>query len=226
MKITFYGQACVAVELKGHRLLFDPFITDNPLAKNIDVDDIEADFILLTHAHGDHIADTERIARRCGSTIISNYEVAAYFGNQGFAYHPMNHGGKAKFPFGIAKYVQAVHTSSFPDGRYGGQPGGFVVWDDSHCFYHAGDTALTLDMQLIPMTCPKLDIAFLPIGDNFTMGYEDAVIAARFVEADRVLGIHYDTFPYIEIDKDAAKKAFVAAGKDLILLPIGESMEI
>ncbi|MGH1435513.1 MAG: metal-dependent hydrolase [Lewinella sp.] len=226
MKVTYYGHACVAIETKGKTILFDPFISPNEKAAHINVDDIHADFILLTHAHIDHVADTRAIAARCGSKVISNYEIAMHYGVKGIAHHPMNHGGKASFEFGTAKYVNAVHTSSFQDGSYGGQPGGFVVWNEEGCFYNAGDTALTMDMKLIPMTCPKLDFALFPIGDNFTMGYEDAVLAAEFAQVDKVIGIHYDTFGYIEIDTVAAKKAFADSGKELILLSIGESIDI
>jgi L-ascorbate metabolism protein UlaG (beta-lactamase superfamily) len=225
MKVTFYGQACVAVETQGKKILFDPFISPNEKASHINVDDIEADYILLTHAHGDHVADVMPIGERCESKLISNFEITNYYQAKGLEVHPMNHGGKFTFDFGTAKYVNALHTSSFPDGTYGGQPGGFVIWNEEGCFYHAGDTALTFDMKLIPQTCPKLDFALLPIGDNFTMGYEDAVIAAGFIECDTIIGIHYDTFGYIEIDHEAAKKAFADSGKELILLSIGESFE-
>ncbi|MEL7221980.1 MAG: metal-dependent hydrolase [Bacteroidota bacterium] len=225
MKVTFYGQACVGVEMNGTHILFDPFITPNEQASHINIDDIAADYILLTHAHGDHIADVEHIAKKNGSTIIANYEVASHYGEKGFNIHPMNHGGKTKFDFGTVKMVNAVHSSVFPNGSYGGNPAGFVIWGGGKSFYHAGDTALTMDMQLIPLTCPRLDFAILPIGDNFTMGYEDAVIAADFVKAEKTLGVHYDTFPYIEIDHAAAKKTFADSGKELILLSIGESAD-
>ncbi|MEL7251934.1 MAG: metal-dependent hydrolase [Bacteroidota bacterium] len=226
MRITFYGHACIATETKGKRLIFDPFISPNEMAAHIEVDSIKADYVLLTHAHGDHIADAESIAKRNDSTIISNFEIVTHYGNKGFKGHPLAHGGKAKFDFGTAKYVNAIHTSSFPDGSYGGQPGGFVVWNEETCFYHAGDTALTIDMKLIPQTCPALQFAILPIGDNFTMGYEDAVIAAEFLKVDKVIGIHYDTFGYIKLDHEAAKKAFADSGKELILLSIGESIDL
>lgn len=225
MKLTFYGHACLGVQTQGKQLLFDPFITQNKAAAHIDIEEIHADYILLTHAHFDHVADVSKIGKRCESTIISNYEICMHYEKKGFKYHPMNHGGKAHFDFGTVKMVNAVHTSSFHDGNYGGNPAGFVLWNDEICFYNAGDTALTLDMKLIPMTCPKLDFAILPIGDNFTMGYEDAAIAAEFIEADKVVGIHYDTFGFIEIDKNAAIKAFKDKGKELFLLPIGESIE-
>jgi L-ascorbate metabolism protein UlaG (beta-lactamase superfamily) len=204
-------------------LVFDPFISPNEKAKHIDVNSIPADYLLLSHGHGDHVADAPTIAKNTGAKVISNYEIVSWFGEKEILGHPLNHGGKWNFDFGTVKYVNAVHSSVLPDGTYGGNPGGFVIWNEKNCFYFAGDTALTLDMKLIPMTCPKLDVAILPIGDNFTMGYEDAAIAAEFIECDTIIGCHYDTFGYIEIDHEAAKKAFAAKGKELILLSIGES---
>lgn len=226
MKITYYGHASFLIETQGKNLVIDPFITPNELAKDIDVDSIPADFILVSHGHGDHVADVEKIAKRTGATIISNYEIVNWFGQKELGGHPLNHGGKSTFDFGTAKYVNAVHTSSLPDGSNGGDPGGFVIWNKEKSFYIAGDTALTLDMKLIPMTCPKLDFAILPIGDNFTMGYEDAAIAAEFIECDTIIGCHYDTFGYIKIDHDAAKKAFADKGKALILPSIGETLSL
>ena len=224
MEVTYYGQAGFSIKFGGKNLLFDPFISGNSLAKEIDVNSIEADYILLTHGHQDHILDAESIAERTGAKIISNFEIASWYGNKGFDVHHMNQGGKAKFDFGTVKYVNAIHSSSFPDGSYAGNPGGFVIWDDEGCFYHSGDTALTMDLKLIPMTCPKLDFAILPIGDNFTMGYEDAVIASDLIECDQIIGCHYDTFEYIVIDKEAAKTAFT--GKTLFLPAIGETINI
>ena len=224
MKVTYYGQAGFAVQTKGKTIVFDPYISPNEKAAHIDVNAIKTDYLLITHAHGDHIADVEVIAKNNDSTIVSGYETVSHFMEKGLKGHPMNHGGKWAFDFGTAKYVNAVHSSSFPDHSYGGHPGGWVVWNEEGAFYHAGDTALTMDMKLIPMTCPKLDFAILPIGDNFTMGYDDAVIAAEFIECDRIIGCHYDTFGFIEIDHNAAKKAFADRGKELILLDIGESI--
>lgn len=225
MKITYLGHAALAIEVAGKKLIVDPFISPNPLAKDIDVEALEADYILITHAHQDHIVDVDAIAKRTGATIVSNFEIVTHYGNLGFEGHPMNHGGSWQFEFGRVTYTNAIHTSSFPDGSYGGQPGGFLLETDEGNIYIAGDTALTFDMKLIPMQC-KLDFAVLPIGDNFTMGYESAVIAADFIECDKIMGYHYDTFGYIEIDHDKAKKAFSAAGKELILLPIGDSVEV
>jgi len=226
MKITYYGHACVGVELSGKHLLFDPFISPNELASAIDISKIKADAILVSHGHGDHIADVETIGKKNHSVVISNFEIASWFGQKGLKHHPMNHGGQWQFDFGTVKYVNAIHSSGLPDGSNGGNPGGFVVWNSEQCLYFAGDTALTMDMKLIPLTCPKLDVAILPIGDNFTMGYTDAAIAAEFLACDTIIGVHYDTFGYIKIDHDAAKKAFADKGKALILLPVGGSIEV
>lgn len=226
MEITYYGQACFGMTFNGKKLLFDPALSVNPLAKDLDINALEADYILLTHAHGDHVADVETIAQNTGATIISNYEIVTYYGGKGFKGHPLNHGGKWKFDFGTVKYVNAVHSSVLPDGTYGGNSGGFVIWSDDTCFYHAGDTALTLDMKLIPMTCPALNFAILPVGDNFTMGYEDAVLASDFIECDNIVGCHFDSFGYIKIDHDAAKAAFGDKGKKLTLPNVGETIEI
>ncbi|NNM22713.1 MAG: metal-dependent hydrolase [Flavobacteriaceae bacterium] len=226
MKITFYGQNSLGIEVSGKNLIIDPFISSNPLSKDtIDIRSLKADYILLTHAHQDHVLDAEAIARNTGAKIVSNYEIAMHYQGMGFDVHPMNHGGSWEFDFGRVKYVNAIHTSTFADGTDGGFPGGFVIEGEHKNIYIAGDTALTMDMKLIPMWT-KLDLAILPIGDNFTMGVEDAILASDFVQCDKVLGVHYDTFGYIEIDKEMAKKKFFDAGKDLMLLGIGESLEL
>lgn len=226
MKITFYGQNSLHLKIKGKNIIVDPFISGNPLSKDkIDVSSLKADYILVTHAHQDHVLDVETIANNTGATIVSNYEIAMHYQEKGFTVHPMNHGGGWQFDFGHVKYVAAVHTSAFADGSDGGIPGGFVIEGEHKNIYIAGDTALTMDMKLIPMRT-KLDLAILPIGDNFTMGVEDAILASDFVECDKVLGVHYDTFGYIEIDSAAAVKKFYDAGKDLMLLDIGESIEL
>ncbi len=225
MKITFYGHACIGIEAAGKHILVDPFITGNSKAAHIDINSLKADYILVTHAHQDHILDVEAIAKRTNAVIVSNYEIATHFGDKGLKFHPMNHGGSWDFDFGNVKYVNAIHTSSFPDGSYGGQPGGFVIEGEHKNIYVAGDTALTMDMKLIPMRT-KLDLAILPIGNNFTMDVDDAIIASDFVDCDKVLGCHFDTFGYIVIDHDEAKKKFFDAGKDLMLLEIGESINL
>lgn len=225
MKITFLGHASLHIEVGDFSLIVDPFISANEKANHINIEDLKADFILLTHAHQDHILDVESIAQRTEAIIISNYEIVSHYQAKGFQGHPMNHGGEWDFDFGRLKYVNAIHTSSFPDGSYGGQPGGFVIEGEHKTIYIAGDTALTQDLKLIPMRL-SLDLAILPIGDNFTMGIEDAIIASDFIECDKILGYHYDTFGYIEIDHDEAKRKFFEKNKDLMLLEIGESLEL
>jgi len=224
MQFTFYGHACFAVEVGGKNLLFDPFISPNEKASAIN--EIEADYILISHGHEDHIADVERIAKRTGAKLISNYEIITWFGKKGLENgHPMNLGGIWEFDFGTVKYVNAFHSSSFPDGSYAGNPGGFIITTKEKTFHYTGDTALTMDMKLIGEH-EKLDFAVLPIGDNFTMGVKDAVIAADYIKCNKIIGIHYDTFGYIEIDHAKAIADFKAKGKELILLKIGECIEI
>jgi len=225
MKITFYGHASLGIQIKDIYILVDPFITGNEKASAIDINTLKADYILVTHAHQDHILDVEAIAKRTGAVIVSNFEIVTHYQNIGLEAHPMNHGGSWDFEFGNLKYVNAIHTSSFPDGSYGGQPGGFIIEGEHKTIYIAGDTALTMDMKLIPLQT-KLDLAILPIGDNFTMGIDDAIIASDFIECDKILGYHFDTFGYIEIDHEEAKRKFFDKDKDLMLLEIGESVEI
>jgi L-ascorbate metabolism protein UlaG (beta-lactamase superfamily) len=225
MKITFYGHAALGIKVGDKHILVDPFISANPLAAHIDIETLKADYILLTHAHGDHILDVEVIAKRTGAVIVANAEIAGYYAAKGFTSHPMNHGGSWNFDFGKLKYVNAIHSSSFPDGSYGGNPGGFVIEGERKNIYVAGDTALTMDMKLIPMRT-KLDLAILPIGDNFTMDVEDAILASDFVDCDKILGYHYDTFGYIKVDHKDAIQKFFDKGKDLMLLEIGDSIEL
>lgn len=227
MKLTYYGHACFGVNIADKNLLFDPFIRYNELAKDVNVESIPADYIFLSHGHEDHVADALEIAQRTGATLVSNYEIVTWFQLKGVEKaHPMNHGGKWKFDFGTAKYVNAVHSSMLPDRSYGGNPGGFVIESAEGNFYYSGDTALTLDMQLIPLTCGKLKAALLPIGDNFTMGISDAVIASDYIQCNKVIGLHYDTFGYIKINHQGAVDAFAAKGKELLLLKIGETIEL
>ncbi|MBK8628348.1 MAG: metal-dependent hydrolase [Saprospiraceae bacterium] len=226
MKLTYLGQSAFHLITNGINLIFDPMISANPLASHIELSSLSSDYILLSHGHSDHVADAEILAKQNNAKIISNYEVVSWFENKGIAGHPMNLGGKYPFEFGTVKYVNAVHSSMMPDGSYGGAPGGFVIWNGDKSFYFAGDTALTLDMKLIPMLCPTLDFAILPIGDNFTMGYEDAVLAADFIQCDKIIGCHFDTFGYIKIDHEAAISEFKNAGKELILLKIGQSIDL
>lgn len=226
IEITYYGHSAFLVKVGDKSIIFDPFISPNEKASQIDVSSIKADYVLISHGHEDHVADAEAITKASDAMLVSNYEVAVWFAEKGVEkYHPMNHGGSKKFDFGKVKYVNAIHSSTLPDGTPGGNPGGFVIQHEKGCFYYAGDTALTYDMKLIAEEF-KVDFAFMPIGDNFTMGIEDAIKAADFVGTKKIIGMHYDTFPYIEINFEEAKKAASKAGKELILLNIGESIKI
>lgn len=226
MKLTYYGQSCFAVEANGKNLLFDPFITPNELAKNIHLADIKADYILVSHGHTDHVADCVQLAQQTGATVIGAFEVVNWLNKYGVEnYHPMNHGGKWTFDFGTVKCTNAIHSSAMPDGSYGGNPMGFIVSTADKTFYYSGDSALTMDMQLVPRW-GKLDFAVLPIGDNFTMGYEDAIMAAEMIQCRAIVGVHYDTFGFIKIDHEKVEKAFSDAGLILFLPGIGESIEL
>jgi L-ascorbate metabolism protein UlaG (beta-lactamase superfamily) len=226
MKITYYGHSCFCLETNEKKILFDPFISPNELAAGIDVDTIDADYILISHGHMDHIADAVSIALRTGATIVSNYEIIQWLNKQGVENtHPMNIGGHWFFDFGKVKCVTAVHSSSLPDGSYGGNPMGFLIESSEGNVYYAGDTALTMDMKLIG-DYKNIDVAFLPLGNNFTMGIDNAIIAAGFIKCDRIIGMHYDTFGYIKIDHQEAIEKFNVAGKELKLLKIGEKIAV
>jgi L-ascorbate metabolism protein UlaG (beta-lactamase superfamily) len=225
MNITFLGHSCFSIEINEVTILIDPFISGNALASHIDISTLKADFILLTHAHQDHVLDVEVIAERTKAVIISNYEIAMYYGAKDLNIFPLTHGGTFITDEFSAKYVNAIHTSSFADGTYGGEPGGFVISSKDKNLYVAGDTAVTMDMKLIPMSV-KLDAAIFPIGDTFTMGVEDAIIASNLVECSKVIGCHFNTFPPIEIDVNDAKSNFLSKGKELLILEIGENISL
>jgi L-ascorbate metabolism protein UlaG (beta-lactamase superfamily) len=225
MRITYYGHSCIGVETAGKHLLFDPFISGNPAAKHIDLERVPADVVLLTHGHGDHMLDAEAILKRTGATLVANYEVVTWFGKKGIEGGiGLNLGGGTQLGGLNIRMTIAHHSSELPDGSYGGNPGGFVVQGPEGAFHHAGDTALTLDMQLLKRF--KLKIACLPIGDHFTMGVDDAVEAAQLMGVTQVLGLHYNTFPPITIDTEKAKAAFQQAGITLHLPGIGESISL
>lgn len=226
MKFTYYGHSSFAVEIKGKKIVFDPFITHNELARAIDVNRIEADYIFVSHGHQDHVGDLVALAQRTGAKVVGAFELVEWVAKQGITNtHPMNTGGKWAFDFGTVKCVVAHHSSGLPDGSYGGNPMGFIFTTEQGNFYYSGDTALTFDMELIPRWA-KLDFAVLPIGDNFTMGVEDAIIAAEFIQCSRIVGVHYDTFGFIKIDKQDAIRQFEAAGLNLLLPAIGETIEV
>ncbi len=228
MKLTYFGHSCFSVETMGAVLLFDPFVTYYELSKQkgITADSLKADYILISHGHQDHVADAVSVAARTGATVICAWEIMGWFNDQGIEnVHPMNTGGKKTFPFGTVRCVVAQHSSGLPNGNYGGNPMGFVVSSPEGSFYYSGDTGLTLDMQLIPRWT-SLDFAILPIGDNFTMGPEDAAMAADMIQTQKVVGVHYDTFPYIVIDTAAAQKIFSDKQKELILPGIGQTIAL
>lgn len=226
MQFTYFGHSCFTIQILGKKVLFDPFITPNTLAADIDIKKIEADYIFLSHGHEDHIADCISIANQTGAKVVCNFEIHTWLNEQGIANtHPMNTGGKWVFEFGTVKCVVAQHSSGLPDGTYGGNPMGFIFTTAEGNFYYSGDTALTLDMQLIPHYV-SLDFAILPIGDNFTMGIDDAIQAAQFIQCNTIIGVHYDTFGYIKIDHDKAKIEFSAREKQLLLLEVGETIVI
>lgn len=225
MKYTYYGQSCFLLEADGKKFLFDPFITHNHLAAAVDTKAIEADYILVSHGHGDHVADLELLGKQTGALIIAMPEVADWAGKQGLTnIHPMNY-GIANFDFGRLRMVWATHSSSMPDGSYGGNPAGFVLETAGKTIYFAGDTSLNMDMKLLAELY-KLDYAIMPIGGNYTMDADDALIASRFVNCDRVIGVHYNTFPAIEIDTEAAVAKFARENKQLLLPEIGETIEL
>lgn len=227
MKFTYYGHSCFSVNIEGKNLLFDPFIAYNELANAIvAVDRIEADYILITHGHFDHIADCVRIAARTGAKVVCNWEIHEWLIKQEIVNtHPMNTGGKWHFPGFIVKAVVAHHSSSLSDGSNGGNPLGFIISTKDTSFYYSGDTALTLDMQLIPRWA-KLNFAVLPIGDNFTMDATDAAECARMIGCNKIIGVHYDTFGFIRINREEAKLAFANAGADLHLIDIGATVDL
>lgn len=226
MKLTWYGHSCFMLEANGSKILFDPFITPNPQAADIKLDAIQPDYIFLTHGHADHVADAETITNASGAMIVSNFEIVSWYESKGIdKTWPMNHGGTHQFDFGKVRYVNAVHSSVLPDGTYGGNPGGFIIETEGRRIYFAGDTALHMDMELIGKYWTP-DLAVLPIGDNFTMGIEDAVICAEMIKCKRIVGMHFNTFPFIEIDLNEATKAFQNAGLELTLFTIGECKNV
>jgi len=225
MKTTYYGQSTIIIETEGKKLLFDPFITPNPAASHIDINALKPDYILVSHGHGDHVADLIEIQKSSGAKVVCIAEIADWLNSKGIEnVHGMNIGGGFNFDFGRVKMVNAVHSSTLPDGSPGGNPAGFVLYAEGKKIYFAGDTALTYDMKLLEDE--NLDWAFLPIGDNYTMGVDDAIKATRFINCKNVIGIHYDTFPVIVIDKDETTEKFIKAGINIRLPVIGEEITL
>lgn len=225
-EITFFGHSAFQVNTGGKNILFDPFISNNPAANIVNIDGIQPDCILLSHGHGDHIGDTIEIYKKTKCKIIAIYEIAEWLTKQGVEnIIGMNIGGTIDLGFAKIKMTKAVHSNSLPDGTYAGEAAGFVVFNEEDCFYYAGDTALTLDMQLIAQDF-KLGFAFLPIGDHFTMGIHDSVKAADLIRCDDIIGMHFDTFPPIAINHQNAIHAFDEQGLNLYLMNINETIEL
>ncbi len=223
-KVTFLGHSCVAIAEGEHKLIIDPFITDNPQSP-IKADDVDAKWILISHGHGDHVGDGIAIAKRTGATIIANFELANYCASQGCEIHPMHIGGRFDFDFGSVKLTIAHHGGGAGEdaSRYTGPPVGFLVTIGGKTIYHPGDTGLFYDMKLIG-EMNDIDLAFLPIGDNFTMGVEDAAKAAEFLQAKKVVPFHYDTWPVIAGNPEDFVK--MVKGSEVAVLKPGESVDL
>lgn len=226
MKVTYLSHSCFLIETSSHRLLIDPFLTGNSLAK-VKPEQVECDFILISHGHEDHLGDSVQIAKRTGATIISNYEVATTCQKRGASnIHPMNPGGSWQFPFGKVKLTTAHHSSSNVTAEgflYLGNPCGILITADDKTLYHAGDTALFMDMKLIG-ELNHIDLAMLPIGDNYTMGPEDAALAAEFLRAELSVPMHYNTFEFIKVDPAEFVKKVEAGGRSAKAMAVGESL--
>ncbi len=200
-KLTWFGHGAFGLELSGHKLLIDPYISDNPAA-SVNPASLEADYILISHGHGDHVGDAVSIAKRTGAMVISVHEIAGWFQSQGVEAHGQHIGGGHTWPFGYLKLTLALHGSGLPDGSYGGNPAGFLLTtNEDKKIYFACDTGLFGDMALIGEE--GIDLAVLPIGDNFTMGPDDALRAVKLIQPEHVIPVHYNTFELIEQDADA-----------------------
>lgn len=224
MIFRFLGQSGFFVQIGEHELLIDPFLTGNDLAVD-KPDDFSPPYILLTHGHADHYGDTEEIAKRSGATVVSSFEIAEYLSQKEISAHGMNPGGSFAFPFGKLKFTPAWHSNSLPDGTYGGMPMGLTLEAEGKRVYHAGDTALFSDMTLIARG--GLDLAFLPIGDNFTMGPTDALEAVKLLQPKQVVPVHYNTFPVIEQDAEAFRTMVEnETDAEVVVLKPGERLEL
>lgn len=219
MKVTWHGHSCCCIEGGGAKILVDPFFTGNPMA-TVTAEQVDADFIAITHGHADHYGDTTAIAKRTGATVIANFEIATWAGKHGVEnIHSMHIGGSYIFSFGRLKLTIAHHGSSMPDGSYGGNPAGLLFSIDGKHIYHAGDTALFYDMKLIGDI--GLDLAILPVGDNYTMGPDDALRAIELLRPKRVLPVHYNTWPILAQNIETWMQKVSQA--EVVLLKPGQS---
>lgn len=222
--LTFLGHSGWMIQRGRFTILIDPFLEGNPVTKH-KTSDIKADFIIVTHAHGDHLGDAIPIAKRTGAVIISNFEITQYCEKHGATTHGMHIGGSHEFAFGKVKLTPAWHGSSFPDGTYGGTPAGCLIMMDGKTIYHSGDTGLFMDMQLIGEMNP-VDLALLPIGDNYTMGIDDAVKAVSFLKPKMVVPMHYNTFDVIKADPNDFIKRIELLGVKAKALSPGETVQL
>lgn len=225
MKVRYFSHSAVQIKTKNDiSILIDPFLDDNPTSP-IKSDELSADYIILTHGHGDHIGDSFKIANKEQTLFICVFELANYVASKGFNTHPMHIGGAKTFDFGKVKFTIAHHGSSTPEGNYAGEPAGVVLNIENKSIYHCGDTGLFYDMKLIG-EMNNIDLMFVPIGDNFTMGIDDAVKAVEFVNPKITVPIHYNTFPPIECDPFEFKLKCEEIGKNVAVLKFGEEIEI
>lgn len=224
MKLKYFSHAAFQIQTGGKSILIDPFLDDNPTSP-VKSDDVKADYIVLSHAHGDHLGDSFKIAKRDNSKFIAVNELANYCSEKGFDAHNMHIGGGYNFDFGRVKFTIAHHGSSTPEGTYAGEPAGIVLSIEGKNIYHTGDTCVFLDMKLIG-EFNKIDYMLLPIGDNFTMGIDDAVKAVELVNPKNVIPMHYNTFPVIKADPDEFKSKIEKLGINCRVLNYGEEIEI
>ncbi len=224
VSITYHGHSCFSIRTDSAHLLIDPFLTGNEMAE-VKPEDLNPTYILISHAHGDHLGDAAPIAQRTGAQVISNFEIANYMEKNGITANHMHIGGARQYPFGKVKLTIAHHGSSFPDGSYGGNPCGFLLWLEGQVLYFAGDTALTYDLKLYGEE--GIDVAMLPIGDNFTMGPEDAVKAVQFLQPKQAVLMHYNTFGVITQDAEAVADAIrQQTTSQPVLLKPGETLTL
>lgn len=223
--LTWLGHGSWSIESDGHAILLDPFLDDNPSAP-VKAADVDAQYILVSHGHFDHVADVASIAKRCGATVVSNFEICEWFAGQGVEkLEQMNLGGGITLPFGHVKSTLALHSSALPDGSYGGNPGGFLLTFPTGRVYFACDTALFSDMRQIGAA--GIDLAVLPLGDRFTMGPDDALEAVKLIAPRRVIPAHYNTWPPIEQDAEAwAKRVGEATSAEAVVLQPGQQVSL
>lgn len=225
MKLIFHGHSNIEINTGNYTIFVDPFISGNPSCDIKKEDVKKCDYIILTHGHGDHYGDTDFLAKKFGATVLATFELAVYAEKQGHKTHQLNLGGGFNFPFGRVKLTLAHHSSSTPDGNYAGDPAGVLITAEGKTIFHAGDTSLFEDMKIIGDT-NKINYALLPIGDNYTMGIDDAVKASEYLKAEFIVPIHFDTFDLIKADVEEFSKKVESIGKKCIIMKPGNGIDI